>query len=52
MLDTSMKVGYGWSKSENKRFGETAYYIWPGVIPALAVGQHYGADPVGKGPVH
>ncbi len=27
VLDTSMKVGYGWLKSENKRFGETAYYM-------------------------
>jgi D-alanyl-D-alanine carboxypeptidase len=25
MLDPSMKVGYGWFKRENKRFGETAY---------------------------
>lgn len=27
VLDTSMRVGYGWIKSENKRFGETAYYM-------------------------
>jgi CubicO group peptidase (beta-lactamase class C family) len=27
VLDTSMKVGYGWFKSENKRFAETAYYM-------------------------
>lgn len=27
VLDTSMKVGYGWFKGENKRFGETAYYM-------------------------
>lgn len=25
MLDPSMKIGYGWFKRENKRFGETAY---------------------------
>jgi D-alanyl-D-alanine carboxypeptidase len=27
VLDTSMRVGYGWFKSDNKRFGETAYYM-------------------------
>jgi len=27
VLDRSMRVGYGWFKSENKRFGETAYYM-------------------------
>jgi CubicO group peptidase (beta-lactamase class C family) len=27
MLDPSMTVGYGWFKGENKRFGETAYYM-------------------------
>jgi CubicO group peptidase (beta-lactamase class C family) len=27
VLDTSMSVGYGWFKSENKRFGDTAYYM-------------------------
>ena len=27
MLDTSMRVGYGWFKGENKRFGATAYYM-------------------------
>jgi D-alanyl-D-alanine carboxypeptidase len=27
VLDTSMRVGYGWFKSENKRFGEVAYYM-------------------------
>jgi CubicO group peptidase (beta-lactamase class C family) len=27
VLDTSLKVGYGWFKSQNKRFGETAYYM-------------------------
>jgi CubicO group peptidase (beta-lactamase class C family) len=27
VLDTSVKVGYGWFKSENKRFAETAYYM-------------------------
>lgn len=26
-LDTSLRVGYGWFKSQNKRFGETAYYM-------------------------
>src|SRR5437667_10640629 len=25
MLDTSLAVGYGWFKRENKRFAETAY---------------------------
>ena len=27
VLDTAQKVGYGWFKSENKRFGQTAYYM-------------------------
>ena len=27
VLDTSMSVGYGWFKSQNQRFGETAYYM-------------------------
>jgi CubicO group peptidase (beta-lactamase class C family) len=27
ILDTTESVGYGWFKSENKRFGETAYYM-------------------------
>jgi CubicO group peptidase (beta-lactamase class C family) len=27
VLDTSQRVGYGWMKSENKRFGEAAYYM-------------------------
>ena len=27
VLDTSLRVGYGWFKSPNKRFGETAYYM-------------------------
>jgi hypothetical protein len=27
ILDTSLRVGYGWFKSQNKRFGETAYYM-------------------------
>jgi D-alanyl-D-alanine carboxypeptidase len=27
VLDTSLRVGYGWFKSQNKRFGETAYYM-------------------------
>lgn len=27
VLDTSQRVGYGWMKSENKRFGEVAYYM-------------------------
>jgi hypothetical protein len=27
VLDTSFKIGYGWFKSQNKRFGETAYYM-------------------------
>jgi CubicO group peptidase (beta-lactamase class C family) len=27
VLDTSMPVGYGWFKGENKRFGKTAYYM-------------------------
>jgi len=27
MLDTSIPVGYGWFKGENKRFGKTAYYM-------------------------
>lgn len=27
ILDTSQKVGYGWFKSENPRFSETAYYM-------------------------
>jgi len=27
VLDTSVKVGYGWFKSANKRFAETAYYM-------------------------
>ena len=27
VLDTSMRVGYGWFKGSNKRFGETAYYM-------------------------
>jgi len=26
-LDASLRVGYGWFKSQNKRFGETAYYM-------------------------
>ncbi len=27
VLDTSMRVGYGWFKGTNKRFDETAYYM-------------------------
>jgi CubicO group peptidase (beta-lactamase class C family) len=27
ILDTSIRVGYGWLKGENKRFGQTAYYM-------------------------
>jgi CubicO group peptidase (beta-lactamase class C family) len=27
ILDTSRKVGYGWMRGENKRFGETVYYM-------------------------
>jgi len=27
VLDDSMRVGYGWFKSQNKRFDETAYYM-------------------------
>lgn len=27
VLDTSQRVGYGWMKGENKRFGQTAYYM-------------------------
>jgi CubicO group peptidase (beta-lactamase class C family) len=27
VLDTSQKVGYGWMRSENKRFGGTVYYM-------------------------
>ena len=27
VLDTSIPVGYGWFKGENKRFGKTAYYM-------------------------
>jgi len=27
MIDTSMRVGYGWFKGENKRFGQSAYYM-------------------------
>jgi D-alanyl-D-alanine carboxypeptidase len=27
VLDTSLSVGYGWFKSQNQRFGETAYYM-------------------------
>ena len=27
VLDTSQKVGYGWMRGENKRFGETVYYM-------------------------
>jgi len=27
VLDTTQKVGYGWIKSEIRRFGETAYYM-------------------------
>jgi CubicO group peptidase (beta-lactamase class C family) len=27
VLDTSLRVGYGWFKGELKRFGETAYYM-------------------------
>jgi D-alanyl-D-alanine carboxypeptidase len=27
VLDTSLRIGYGWFKSQNKRFGETAYYM-------------------------
>ncbi len=27
MLETSQRVGFGWMKSENKRFGEMAYYM-------------------------
>jgi CubicO group peptidase (beta-lactamase class C family) len=27
VLDPSFGVGYGWFKSQNKRFGETAYYM-------------------------
>lgn len=27
ILDTSLRVGYGWFKSPDKRFGETAYYM-------------------------
>ncbi len=27
VLDTSQKVGYGWFRNENKRFGEIAYYM-------------------------
>ena len=27
VLDTSMRVGYGWFKGEIKRFGRTAYYM-------------------------
>ena len=27
VLDASIRVGYGWFKGENKRFGKTAYYM-------------------------
>jgi len=27
VLDTSTRVGYGWFRGQNKRFGETAYYM-------------------------
>jgi len=27
VVDTSLSVGYGWFKSQNQRFGETAYYM-------------------------
>jgi CubicO group peptidase (beta-lactamase class C family) len=27
VLDTSVRVGYGWFKGTNKRFGQTAYYM-------------------------
>jgi CubicO group peptidase (beta-lactamase class C family) len=27
VLDTSARVGYGWFRGQNKRFGETAYYM-------------------------
>jgi CubicO group peptidase (beta-lactamase class C family) len=27
VLDTSLNAGYGWFKSQNKRFGQTAYYM-------------------------
>jgi D-alanyl-D-alanine carboxypeptidase len=27
VLDVSSRVGYGWFKGENKRFGQTAYYM-------------------------
>jgi CubicO group peptidase (beta-lactamase class C family) len=27
ITDSSMRVGYGWFKGEDKRFGETAYYM-------------------------
>ena len=27
VLDTSIRVGYGWLKGENKRLGQTAYYM-------------------------
>jgi CubicO group peptidase (beta-lactamase class C family) len=27
ILDTSQKVGYGWMRGENKRFGEIVYYM-------------------------
>jgi len=27
VLDTSLRVGYGWFKGINKRFGQTAYYM-------------------------
>jgi hypothetical protein len=33
--------------SENKQFGEAALHLARG-YPALAVGQHCGADPVGE----
>ena len=27
ILDTSQKIGYGWMRGENRRFGETVYYM-------------------------
>jgi CubicO group peptidase (beta-lactamase class C family) len=35
VLDSSMRVGYGWFKDENKRFGKLAYYI-SGRAPGFA----------------
>jgi CubicO group peptidase (beta-lactamase class C family) len=44
VLDTSIKVGYGWFRGENKRFGHTAYNM-NGRAPGFASFVLYLPDP-------